>query len=185
MGSKEFGFQVARCYVKLLDLAVPKLRRVAMRNLVLAFPEMTEQRRWQIADGSFRSIARLMVTLARMPRMTRENIGGDMAIFPGSETSTSGAIVAPQPGYAPSLTGPAIYLDAGNDLQPLLDRAAKNGARIKYVLRQSTLSELTELMADGLKHDNPHVLRGLFARYLEEHGLGGLLRAGHKSKQSD
>ncbi len=60
-----------------------------------------------------------------------------------------------------------------------------NIARIKYVLRQSTLSELTELMADGLKHDNPHVLRGLFARYLEEHGLGGLLRAGHKSKQSD
>ncbi|MCV5398002.1 phosphoenolpyruvate-protein phosphotransferase PtsP, partial [Escherichia coli] len=29
-----------------------------------------------------------------------------------------------------------------------------NIARIKYVLRQSTLSELTELMADGLKHDN-------------------------------
>ncbi|KTA94094.1 phosphoenolpyruvate-protein phosphotransferase [Aeromonas salmonicida subsp. smithia] len=60
-----------------------------------------------------------------------------------------------------------------------------NIARIKYVLRQSTLSELTALMADGLKHDNPHVLRGLFARYLEEHGLGGLLRAGHKTKQTD
>ncbi|MGK4475199.1 phosphoenolpyruvate--protein phosphotransferase [Aeromonas molluscorum] len=55
-----------------------------------------------------------------------------------------------------------------------------NIARIKYVLRQSTLSELTSLLAEGLKHDNPHVLRGLFARYLEEQGLGGLLRAGHK-----
>lgn len=62
--------------------------------------------------------------------MTRENIGGDMAIFPGSETTTSGAIVAPQPGYAPSLTGAAIYLDAGNDLQPLLDRATKNGGKV-------------------------------------------------------
>lgn len=60
-----------------------------------------------------------------------------------------------------------------------------NIARIKYVLRQSTLSELTVLLTDGLKHDNPHVLRGLFARYLEEHGLGGLLRAGHKTKQTD
>ena len=40
-------------------------------------------------------------------------------------------------------------------------------------------------MADGLKHDNPHVLRGLFARYLEEHGLGGLLRAGHKVRLPD
>ena len=42
-----------------------------------------------------------------------------------------------------------------------------NIARIKYVLRQSTLSELTVLLTDGLKHDNPHVLRGLFARYLK------------------
>ncbi|MFM4825307.1 phosphoenolpyruvate--protein phosphotransferase [Aeromonas bivalvium] len=55
-----------------------------------------------------------------------------------------------------------------------------NIARIKYVLRHARLSELTDLLAEGLKHDNPHVLRGLFARYLEEHGLGGLLRAGHK-----
>jgi uncharacterized protein len=62
--------------------------------------------------------------------MKRENIGGDMAIFPGSDTSTTGAIVAPQPGYEPSLTGAAIYLDAGNDLQPLLERAAKHGGKV-------------------------------------------------------
>ena len=60
-----------------------------------------------------------------------------------------------------------------------------NISRIKYVLRQSDLGELKTLMADGLKHDNPHVLRGLFARYLEEHGLGGLLRAGHKVRLPD
>jgi signal transduction protein with GAF and PtsI domain len=34
-----------------------------------------------------------------------------------------------------------------------------NISRIKYVLRQSDLGELKALMADGLKHDNPHVLR--------------------------
>ncbi|MGL5030952.1 MAG: phosphoenolpyruvate--protein phosphotransferase [Aeromonas sp.] len=57
-----------------------------------------------------------------------------------------------------------------------------NIARIKYVLRHATLTDLSELLAKGLAHDNPHVLRGLFARYLEQHGLGGLLRAGHSAK---
>ncbi|TAG76003.1 MAG: VOC family protein [Burkholderiales bacterium] len=62
--------------------------------------------------------------------LKRENIGGDMAIFPGDESMTNGAVVAPQPGYEPSLTGAAIYLNAGSDLQPLLDRAAKNGGKV-------------------------------------------------------
>ncbi len=62
--------------------------------------------------------------------MKRENIGGNMAIFPGDENAVNGALVAPQPGYAPSATGAAIYLNAGNDLQPLLDRAAKNGGKV-------------------------------------------------------
>ncbi len=63
-------------------------------------------------------------------RMKRENIGGDMAIFPGDDEAVNGALLAPQPGYAPSATGAAIYLNAGNDLQPLLDRAAKNGGKV-------------------------------------------------------
>ena len=67
--------KLARCYVALLDILIPKLRRVAERNLVLAFPDMDDKRRWAIADGSFRSIARLLVTLARMPGLTPENIG--------------------------------------------------------------------------------------------------------------
>ena len=75
IGPRRFAFGLARAYVGLLDILVPKLRNVAHRNLVLAFPEMGEKRRWQIADGSFRSIARLLVTLARMPTFTRENIG--------------------------------------------------------------------------------------------------------------
>ncbi|TAG49179.1 MAG: VOC family protein [Betaproteobacteria bacterium] len=63
-------------------------------------------------------------------KMKRENIGGDMAIFPGDDNAVSGALVAPHPDYAPSATGAAIYLNAGNDLQPLLDRAAKNGGSV-------------------------------------------------------
>jgi uncharacterized protein len=63
-------------------------------------------------------------------KMKRENIGGDMAIFPGADDAVNGALLAPQPGYAPSATGAAIYLNAGNDLQPLLDRAAKHGGKV-------------------------------------------------------
>ena len=62
--------------------------------------------------------------------LARENIDGDVAMFPGDETSTSGALIAPQDGYSPSASGPVIYLDAGADLQPVLDRAAALGGQI-------------------------------------------------------
>jgi KDO2-lipid IV(A) lauroyltransferase len=66
--------RLARFYVALLDLAVPRLRRVAMRNLALALPGKTERERQQIASGVFRSIARLLVSFAKFPRINRENI---------------------------------------------------------------------------------------------------------------
>lgn len=66
-----FANSLARFYVKLLDLAMPRLRRVALKNLEMAgFSD-----REKIADGVFRSIARLLVAFARFPRITRENVG--------------------------------------------------------------------------------------------------------------
>jgi uncharacterized protein len=62
--------------------------------------------------------------------LTRENIGGELAIFPGDQTTVHGALVSPQPGYEPSATGPAIYLNGGDDLQHVLDRAAKIGGKV-------------------------------------------------------
>ena len=66
---------LARLYAGLLDAAVPRLRRVARRNLALAFPEMDAARRERIIRGVFRSIARVLVTFARLPRIGRHNIG--------------------------------------------------------------------------------------------------------------
>ena len=66
---------LARGYVRLLDLAVPRLRRVALRNLSLAMPELAPARRGEIADGVFRSIARALVSFARFPSIRRENLG--------------------------------------------------------------------------------------------------------------
>ena len=66
---------LARRYAGLLDMALPRLRRVALSNLAMAFPERDPRAHRRIADGVFRSIARLLVTFARFPRMHRGNIG--------------------------------------------------------------------------------------------------------------
>jgi KDO2-lipid IV(A) lauroyltransferase len=66
--------RLARGYVRLLDLALPRLRAVAERNLSLAMPQLDAAGRREIADGVFRSIARVMVAFARFPSLHRENL---------------------------------------------------------------------------------------------------------------
>src|SRR6185436_6486028 len=66
---------LARGYARLLDLSMPRLRRVAMRNLDFALPHLQAAERARVVDGVFRSIARLLVTFSRFPRMNRQNIG--------------------------------------------------------------------------------------------------------------
>ncbi len=66
---------LARCYARLLDLALPRLRRVAMANLAMALPALSQREHTRIVDGVFLSIARLLVTFARFPRLNRTNIG--------------------------------------------------------------------------------------------------------------
>lgn len=65
---------LARFYVRILDLALPRLRRVAMRNLEMAFPKMPPGERRHIADGVFDSIARLLAAFAKFPQIDRGNI---------------------------------------------------------------------------------------------------------------
>ena len=65
---------LARRYTGLLDLAVPRLRQGALRNLELALPSMSLEERQRVTRGAFHSIARLLVALARFPQIRRENI---------------------------------------------------------------------------------------------------------------
>jgi len=65
---------LARIYTRLLDLAVPRLRRVGMCNLSMALPDLSRDERASIVDGVFRSIARMLVTFSRFPRLTKDNI---------------------------------------------------------------------------------------------------------------
>jgi KDO2-lipid IV(A) lauroyltransferase len=66
--------RLAGGYVRLLDLAVPRLRRVAERNLALALPELDSARRREITSGVFRSISRVLLSFARFPSIRRENL---------------------------------------------------------------------------------------------------------------
>jgi Kdo2-lipid IVA lauroyltransferase/acyltransferase len=68
------AFRLARGYTRLLDMALPRLRRVAMFNLRMALPDLSGEEHARITDGVFRSIARLLVAFARFPRLHRGNI---------------------------------------------------------------------------------------------------------------
>ena len=65
---------LARFYTALLDLAIPRLRRTALRNLELAYPEKSPAERRAIADEVFLSIARLIWIFARFPQLNGQNI---------------------------------------------------------------------------------------------------------------
>jgi KDO2-lipid IV(A) lauroyltransferase len=63
--------RLARAYTRLLDLALPHLRRIARQNLAFALPGREPG---PIVDGVFRSIARLLVSFARFPSIGRRNV---------------------------------------------------------------------------------------------------------------
>ena len=69
------AYRLGRLYTYLfLDLAIPRLRRTAYRNLELALPELSQDGRRKVADGVFRSIARLLVSFAKFPSIRKETV---------------------------------------------------------------------------------------------------------------
>ena len=65
---------LARGCSPLLDIALPRLRCVAYRNLAMALPELSAARHKEIVDGVFRSIARVLVAFAKFPAIRRNNV---------------------------------------------------------------------------------------------------------------
>ena len=61
-----------------------KLRRVGMRNLQLAFPEMRTGERRKIVRGVFTSLGRQFAEVCLFPRYTAENVS-DVVIYDGFE----------------------------------------------------------------------------------------------------
>ncbi len=65
---------LARFYLTLLDKFSPRLRRVARRNLELAYPNASSAERERIIDQVFASLARMLWTFARLPSINAENV---------------------------------------------------------------------------------------------------------------
>jgi len=59
---------------RLLDRAIPRLRRIARQNLRLAFPELDARDREAIIDGVFQNIGRLLLAVARFPSLSPANL---------------------------------------------------------------------------------------------------------------
>ncbi len=55
--------------------------------------------------------------------------GMEMGIFPYEQKLVTGVIMKGE-GFIPSAVGPTIYLNAGDNLQPILDRVEKSGGKI-------------------------------------------------------
>lgn len=62
----------------------PRLRRVGLRNVELAMPELPLKERRRIVRGVYRSLGRLLAEFCLFPRYTRENIG-QIAVYEGFE----------------------------------------------------------------------------------------------------
>jgi KDO2-lipid IV(A) lauroyltransferase len=58
--------------MRAFDLAVPRLRRIASRNLAMALPVADAE---EITDAVFASLARMLVAFSRFPDLHRDNIG--------------------------------------------------------------------------------------------------------------
>ena len=62
----------------------PRLRRVGLFNLRLAFPEWDERRRRRVLSGLFRGFGRMLADFSHFPRLTRANVE-KLIIYDGFE----------------------------------------------------------------------------------------------------
>ena len=68
----------------LVYLIFGRLRRVGMRNLTLAFPEMDDRERRRILRGTYISLGRQLAEVCLFPRYTRENVS-QIVVYEGFE----------------------------------------------------------------------------------------------------
>jgi KDO2-lipid IV(A) lauroyltransferase len=78
--ARALGYAVAM----LAYFALPKLRRVGMRNLDIAFPQMLKAKKSGILRRMYLGLGRQLVEFCRFPKYTRENIE-EIAVYEGFE----------------------------------------------------------------------------------------------------
>jgi len=80
---------LATGFVRLFFLFLPKLRRTALFNLQIAFPQKNDEQRRAIVKGMIRSLAWMAVEFARFPRYNKANIK-DVIVLDGQENFLAG-----------------------------------------------------------------------------------------------
>jgi KDO2-lipid IV(A) lauroyltransferase len=81
---RPFSRAVAIGISQLFYLLHRRLRRVGMRNLALAFPEVSDGERRRVLRAEFSSLGRQLAEVCRFPKYTKEN-RSDIVIYDGFE----------------------------------------------------------------------------------------------------
>ncbi len=96
---ERYGEAVAWLLVKLLIAVGRRFKQVGLRNLEIAFPELSEERRRLILARSFRVLARNLLGFSRIPTLTRqsalgcvepENLTGILSLVNSARMSANG-----------------------------------------------------------------------------------------------
>jgi len=176
---------LARGAMRLLDMIAPKLRRIGLKNLSFAYPEASPRERAQILDGVFRSLARLLVALARFPSLNRENIS-DWIGYEGlqhyleAKSAGRGVLVATAhlgnwelSAFAHALMTEPMYVMVRALDNPLIDRVVEqrrtfSGNRLihKRDAARAVLKALQNNEAVGILIDqNTNIAEGVFVNF--------------------
>jgi uncharacterized protein len=84
---------------------------------------------FEIPASNFERAVKFYEAVFQVALKRQNMMGGDLAVFPGSDTSVNGAVVS-QDGYVPAVNGAVVYLNTGDDLTPYLKRAAAHGGSV-------------------------------------------------------
>ncbi|HMF02271.1 MAG TPA: lysophospholipid acyltransferase family protein [Terriglobia bacterium] len=71
---RHFAYPTAKTLARLGFHLAPRQRRAGLRNLQLAFPELSQKAREGILRGSFENLGRLLVEFTHMPELNKGNI---------------------------------------------------------------------------------------------------------------
>lgn len=185
--------RVALATARFLDVALPKLRKTALKNLSFAFPDLDPTQRNRIIDGVFRSIARLLLAFARFPALNSSNIAEWIAYeglenFESAKQAGHGVLIATAhlgnwelSAFAHALmTEPMSVMVRPLD-NPLIDalveqRRALSGNRLiyKHEAARAVIKALRSNEAVGILIDqNTSPAEGVFVKFFGKYACAG------------
>lgn len=83
----------------------------------------------EIPTADFARAVKFYQAVLGLPIEEMEMDGNTMGVIPNEE-GTVNVVLVKGKDYKPTTDGATLYLNAGNDLQPMLDKVAKNGGQV-------------------------------------------------------